>query len=89
METFFLKLVEAMGGGLGAVVIAALGWANWIQYRAANTQRDKMLEWSEAARERESVLVEKMMQAQHTGAQAIAMNTEVTRQAIRVMEDRR
>ena len=45
METFFLKLVEAMGGGLGAVVIAALGWANWIQYRAANTQRDKMLRW--------------------------------------------
>lgn len=85
----FISLVDAMGGGLGAVVIAGLGWGNVIQYRAANVQRDRQLQWAQDALAREGLLVEKMMQAQHTGAQAIAMNTEVTKQAIRVMEDRR
>lgn len=40
----FVKIVEELGGGLPAVVIAALGWAYWLERRRANELADRHTE---------------------------------------------
>lgn len=84
-----LELMNAIGGGLNALVIVVSGWGNYIQYQRNNALQDKILKWSEEARDRDAEMIEKVTTAHHVSAAAIAGQGDVIKQAVRLIEDRR
>ena len=84
-----LALRNSIGGGLNALVIVVSGWGNYIQYQRNNALQDKILKWSEEARDRDAEMIEKVTTAHHVSASAIAGQGEVIKQAVRLIEDRR
>lgn len=74
--------IREVGGGLAGVVIVVSGWANWIQYRRNSDLQDKLLNMAEG-------MVKESRELLTDTNTTISANTEVTRQAVRLLEDRR